>query len=82
MGDIIDGVSHFLYPDHSTWLPSQRYEVTLAEKRQIKQALADNWRQGLAHGIYKNQADIAMQNGCSRAWVTRLLKMEFSSARL
>ena len=76
MGDIENGVSHFLCPDHSIWLPNQRYDITLEEKRQIKKETADDWREGLLDGTYKNKADIAEQNGCSRAWVTRLLKNE------
>ena len=77
MGDINDGVSHFLCPDHPTWLPNQRYDITLEEKRQIQKEIADDWRKGLQDGTYMNKADIAKQNGCSRAWVTRLLNKEF-----
>ena len=80
MGGIDDGVSHFLCPDHPFWLPSQRYELTLAEKRQARRKLATEWREGLANGTYENRADIARKNGCSRAWVTRLLKREMSTA--
>ena len=80
MGDIESGVSHFLCPDHSVWLPSQRYEITLEEKRGVQREIADIWRKGLIDGTYDSKADIARKNGCSRAWVTRLLKREFSFA--
>jgi hypothetical protein len=78
MGDIENGVSHFLCPDHPTWLPNQRYEITLEEKRQKQMITAENWREGLMDGTYKNRSDIACQNRCSRAWVTRLLDRDFS----
>ena len=29
MGDINDGVSHFLCPEQNTWLPNQRYDITI-----------------------------------------------------
>jgi len=78
MGDIEAGVSHFLCPDHPTWLPNQRYDITLEEKRQMQLKTAEDWREGLLDGTYKNKADIANQNRCSRAWVTRLLNRDFS----
>ncbi len=80
MGDIVDDVSHFLCPDHSIWLPSQRYEITLEEKRDVQREIADRWRKGLIDGTYDSKADIARKNRCSRAWVTRLLQREFSFA--
>lgn len=40
-GDIEDGVSHFLCPDHSTWLPNQRYDITL-KKCQIQNQIAED----------------------------------------
>ena len=75
MGDIENGVSHFLCPDHPIWLPNRRYEITLEEKRQKQAKIAEDWRDGLIDGTYKNKADIARQNQCSRAWVTRMLKI-------
>ena len=78
MGDIEAGVSHFLCPDHPTWLPNQRYDITLEQKRKVQKETADEWREGLLDGTYSNQAEIAMKNGCSRAWVTRLLNRDFS----
>jgi len=78
MGDIEAGVSHFLCPDHPTWLPNQRYDITLEQKRKGQKETAEEWREGLLDGTYDNQADIATKNGCSRAWVTRLLNREFS----
>ncbi len=80
MGDIVDDVSQFLCPDHSIWLPSQRYEITIEEKRDVQRKLTDMWRKGLIDGTYDSKADIARKNRCSRAWVTRLLKREFSFA--
>ena len=80
MGDIEDGVSYFLCPDHPTWLPNQRYKITLEEKHQKQKEIAEGWCEGLLDGTYKNKANIANQNGCSRAWVTRLLKKELSFA--
>jgi len=80
MGDIEDGVSHFLYSDHSIWLPNQRYDVTLEQKRKAQKETADEWRKGLLDGTFSSKADIARQNGCSRAWVTRLLDRDFSIA--
>ena len=76
MGDIESGVSHFLCPDHPTWLPNQRYDITLEEKRRKQMKTADEWREGLLDGTYMNKADIATKNGCSRAWVTRLLNRD------
>jgi hypothetical protein len=29
MGDIEDGVSHFLWTDHPTWLPNQDNDITI-----------------------------------------------------
>ena len=78
MGDIENGVSHFLCPDHPTWLPNQRYDITLEEKRQKQMKTADEWREGLLNGTYKSKTDIANQNRCSRAWVTRLLNRDFT----
>ena len=78
MGDIEDGVSHFLCPEHSIWLPNQRYDITIEEKRQKQNQIANEWREGLLDGTFSSKADIARKNGCSRAWVTRLLKHEFS----
>ncbi|MDP8238091.1 MAG: hypothetical protein P9X24_03290 [Candidatus Hatepunaea meridiana] len=78
MGDIEDGVSHFLCPDHPTWLLSQRYEVTVGEKQQALKELSDRWHQGLADGTYTNRADIVHQYDCSRAWVTRVLGNRFA----
>jgi len=80
MGDIESGISHFLCPDHQIWLPNQRYDITLEEKRKAQKETADEWREGLSNGTYKNKADIANQNRCSRAWVTRLLDRDFSLA--
>ena len=74
MGDIADGVSHFLCPEHHAWLPRQRYDVTLANKQNTRQDHAKAWHKGLMEGTYRNQAEIARVNGCSRAWVSRLLK--------
>ena len=79
MGDIENGVSHFLCPYHSVWLPNQRYDITIEEKRRIQKEIANNWRKGLQDGTYMKKADIAKQDGCSRAWVTRLLKRKFHS---
>ena len=76
MGDITNGVSHFLCPDHPTWLPNQRYDITLEEKRRKQMKTADEWREGLLDGTYINKSDIATKNGCSRAWVTRLLNRD------
>jgi len=59
-------------------LPNQRYDITLEEKRQKQMKTADEWRKGLLNGTYKSKADIARQNGCSRAWVIRLLNRDFS----
>ena len=78
MGDIENGVSHFLCPDHPTWLPNQRYDISLDEKRLKQNQIAAEWREGLADGTYMNMADIATKNGCSRAWVSRLLNRDFS----
>ena len=73
MGNIQDSVSHFLCPEHLAWLPNQRYDITLEEKRNARIVLAEEWQQGLNEGIYLNRADIARKNGCSRAWVTNVL---------
>ena len=73
MGDIEEGVSHFLCPEHKVWLPNQRYNVTLEDKRNARIILAEDWHHGLMNGIYQSRADIARKNGCSRAWVTKVL---------
>jgi len=73
MGVILNDVSHFLYPDLPLWLPAQRYPITLEEKRIKRMELVIEWQQGLASGFYINYADIARKNGCSRAWVSRML---------
>ena len=73
MGNIEESVSHFLCPEHKVWLPNQRYDITLEEKRNVRMILAEDWLQGLKNGKYKNRADIALKNGCSRAWVTNVL---------
>jgi len=73
LGVIITDVSHFLCPGLSIWLPAQRYPTTLQEKRTQRMELALEWRRGLDSGLYINYADIAHQNGCSRAWVTKVL---------
>jgi len=78
MGDIEAGVSDFLCPDHPTGLPNQRYDITLEQKRQQQRETADEWRKGLLDGTFTSKADIANQNRCSRAWVTRLLNRDFS----
>ena len=74
MGDIEDGVSHFLCPEHETWLPNERYDVTLVEKRNIRRLTAEQWLRGLTDGTYRTRADIARVVGCSRAWVTQVLQ--------
>jgi len=73
MGNIGEGVSHFLCPEHKVWLPKQRYYETLEEKRNARIILAEDWLQGLKNGIYQNRADIARKNNCSRAWVTKVM---------
>jgi hypothetical protein len=73
MGNIKAGVSHFLCPEHMVWLPNLRYDVTLEEKKSDRVFLAEEWQQGLNNGIYQNRADIARKNGCSRAWVTKVM---------
>lgn len=73
MGNIKESVSHFLCPEHLVWLPNQRYEVTLEEKKAARIILAEEWQQDLNSGIYQNRADIAKKNGCSRAWVTKVM---------
>lgn len=78
MGDIEDGVSHFLCPDHPTWLPNKRYDITLEKKRKAQKETADEWRKGLQDWTFRNHADIAKKNGCSRTWVTRLINQDFS----
>ena len=81
MGDVENGVSHFLCPDHPTWLPNQRYELTLEQKRQMQMKTAEDWREGLLNGTFASKADVARQNGCSRAWVTRLLNRKFENSQ-
>ena len=73
LGDITDGVSHFLCPENQVWLPSERYPITLEEKRSNRMKIVVAWTQGLKDGIYSDRADIARKIGCSRAWVTRVL---------
>lgn len=73
MGDIIEGVSHFLCPEVRTWLPRQRYDDTLEDKRGRRKELAEQWIHGLSNGTYRTRADIARANKISRARVTRLL---------
>ena len=73
MGVITNDASHFLCPELSMWLPSQRYPITIEEKRDARMVQVEEWRQGLAKGIYQNRADIARKNNCSRAWVTNVL---------
>ena len=73
MGNIEAGVSHFLCPEHKVWLPNQRYGITLEEKRNVRLIQAKDWLHGLKNGIYQNHADIARKNGCSRAWVTKVM---------
>ena len=73
MGDIEEGVSHFLCPEQNTWLPRQRYDVTLEEKRNRRMETAEHWIHGLSDGTYRTRADIARANKISRARVTRLL---------
>jgi len=73
MGDIEAGVSHFLYPNHPTWLPTQRYDVTLKEKHDLRMQTATRWREGLLDGTYQTRADIARANNISRTRVTRLM---------
>ncbi|MCK5685233.1 hypothetical protein KAJ27_13975 [bacterium] len=36
-------------------------------------ALAKKWKMELGDGKYKNQSELAMCNGVSRAWVCRVL---------
>ena len=73
MGVILNDASHFLCPEMSMWLPAQRYDITLEEKRNARLIQATNWLQGLKSGLYQNRADIARKNGYSRAWVTNVL---------
>jgi len=73
MGDIEDGVSHFLCLEHETWLPNERYDVTLLEKRNTRRSTAEQWLQGLADGTYLTRAEIARVNRVSRARVTQVL---------
>jgi len=73
MGDIEEGVSHFLCPEVRTWLPRQRYDVTLEEKRDKRMKVAEQWIRGLSDGTYRTRADIARANKISRARVTQLL---------
>ena len=81
MGDIENGGSHFLCPDHPIWLPNQRYDITLEQKRKAQKETANKWRKGLLDGTFSSKAEIARQNGCSRAWVTRLLDRDFSTTQ-
>ena len=74
MGNIEEGVSHFLCPEYKVWLPNQRYAETLEYKKKARVILAEDWLQGLKNGIYQNRADIARKNGCSRAWVSKVMK--------
>ena len=74
MGVITNDASHFLCPEITMWLPARRYPVTLEEKRTRRIELAQEWTKGLKDGIYSDRADIARKIGCSRAWVTRVLK--------
>jgi len=73
MGDIEEGVSNFLCPEVKAWLPKQRYDVTLEEKRENKRQVAEQWLQGLSDGTFRTRADIARANKISRARVTQLL---------
>ena len=73
MGDIKEGVSHFLCPEVKAWLPKQRYDVTLDEKRENKRLVAEQWLQELSDGTYRTRADIARANKLSRARVTQIL---------
>ncbi len=73
MGDIEEGVSHFLCPEFRAWLPKRRYDVTLEEKRDNRIKIAKQWICGLKDGTYRTQADIARANKISRARVTQLL---------
>ena len=73
MGDIEDGVSHFLCPDHHTWLPRQRYDLTLQEKRNRRVQTVRQWLDGLVNGTYRTRSDIARIANISRARVTQLL---------
>ena len=73
LGVIITDASHFLCPDQPIWLPSQRYLISLQQKRARRMELAIEWHRDLETGVYINYADIARKNGCSRAWVSRIL---------
>ena len=74
MGDIEDGVSHFLCPDRQTWLPRQRYNITLQEKRDQRLHVAKQWHDDLVDETYRTRSDIARATNVSRARVTQLLK--------
>jgi len=76
MGDIEDGVSHFLCRGRQIWLPRQRYDRTLEEKRNKRRLTAQQWIQGLADGRYRNRADIARAGGCSRSWISQTLRSQ------
>ena len=73
MGDIEEGVSHFLCPEQNAWLPKQRYDDSLDNKRQRRKQVAEQWIQGLSDGTYRTRSDIARVNCISRAHVTQLL---------
>ena len=73
LGVITNDASHFLCPDQPVWLPSQRYPISLQQKRARRMELAIEWKRGLETGVYINYADIARKNDCSRAWVSRIL---------
>ena len=73
MGDITNDASHFLCPELPIWLPAQRYPINLKQKRVKRMELAIEWQRDLETGVYINYADIARKNGCSRAWVSRIL---------
>ena len=74
LGDILESVSHFLCPDQLLCLPAQRYSDTLQEKKTRRLELASEWKSGLETGDYTSYADIARKNGCSRAWVSNVIK--------
>ena len=73
MGNIEEGVSHSLCPEHKIRLPNKRYNVTLEEKRNIRIILAEDWLHGLKNGINQNRANIARKNGCSQVWVAKVI---------
>jgi len=76
MGDIEDDVSHCLCRGRQIWLPRQRYDLTLEEKRNKRRLTAQQWIQGLADGRYRNRADIARAGGCSRSWISQTLRSQ------